>query len=85
MGATALSWMQLPDRRLALWNERMEYVVYIFLETKEVNSVLRSKCKPDPTCPLLDVKNGQLPPTITCREGPKLFPGEAGTLMPSFQ
>lgn len=84
VGATALSWMQPPDGRLAPWHERMEYAVYVFLETKEVNSVLCSKCKPDPTCPLLDVKNGQLPPTITCQEGPKPFPEEAGTMMPSF-
>lgn len=42
----------------------MEYAVYLFLETKEVNSVLCSEYKPDPTCPPLDFENLQLQPTV---------------------
>lgn len=52
----------------------MEYAVCIFLETKEVNSVLRSEYKPDPACPLLDFENLPLRLTVIRLEDLKQFP-----------
>lgn len=62
----------------------MEYAVYIFLETKEVNYVLCSEYKPHPARPPLDFENLCLRPTVIRLEGPKQFPEEGGMLMQTF-
>lgn len=46
----------------------MEYVANVFLDAKEVNSVLCSEQKPDPACCILKIASSLQ------REGPKPFP-----------